>query len=157
MTTIYIGPYLVIPPSPQEKQQRQRSCESKCAAPNVGYSAKFCANCGGKVVETAVPVKVTEPLNIRSLADKWTDFMHCPEYGQNHRKGDIWLPNRRGSPGLTLSRGCEDVFTPVELASMHPAILQAEAEKQYGDFVDALKADFGIEPFWEVGIVAYTN
>jgi len=155
MTTIYIGPYLVIPPAPRKTMSRQRVCSNHCDTPAIARPAKFCGNCGGAVVEQEVPVEVVEPLPLRELADKWTDYMSRPEYGQNHPNGDIWLPNH-GGHGIRLGRGAEDGFAPLALAAIDGAAMLAKAQRYFDAFVSALKSDFGIEPVWEVGVVAYS-
>lgn len=159
MTTIYIGPYLVVPPSNQVTQQSHRQCSNQCDAPSISSSGKFCANCGGAITLAHDTVSKFEPIAIHKLADKWTDFMFCPEHGTRHPKGSIWLPNLKGSPGLHLSsdNAAGDVAEPIALSTMHPALLQAQAAAQYLTFVAALTLDFGIEPFWEVGIVTYAD
>lgn len=156
MTSIYIGPYLVIPPVTQTTHPLRRRCSNQCAAPALGSgtAAKYCANCGGLIVAETKPETRTKPLSLNALADKWTDYMYCPEYGQNHPKGDIWLPNH-GSHGVRVHRGAEDDFIPIRLSALDGAAMLEHAERAYGKFVEALKADFGIEPFWEVGVVAY--
>lgn len=154
MTTIYIGPYLVIPATPRLEKTLQRVCLKGCAAPAVARPAKFCGNCGAPIVEQEVPREVVAPLSISVLARKWTDYMTRPEYGQNHPNGDIWLPNHRGH-GMYLHRGAEDSFTPLSLASIDGTAMLRKAQVYYADFLAELKADFGIEPSWEVGIVAY--
>jgi hypothetical protein len=82
--------------------------------------------------------------------------MHCPEYGQNHPKGEMWLPNHSGH-GITLEPDTEDGFTPVLFSTIDGAAMLEKAQRFYGEFVDALKNDFDIEPRWEVGLVAYND
>jgi hypothetical protein len=156
MTTVYIGPYLVIPPTPRQTMSRERVCSKHCDAPAVARPAKFCGNCGGVVIEQDVPVEVVEPLPLDELPQKWTDYMSRPEYGQKHPKGDIWLPNQRGH-GIRLDRGSEDVFVPITLASIDGDAMLETAKRYYDGFLTALKADYGIEPVWEVGVVAWSN
>jgi hypothetical protein len=155
MTTIYIGPYLVIPAAPRASTVPTRECSNHCGAPAIDKPAKFCGNCGGAVLETKVPVVEVKPVPIQSLDRKWEDFMFSPEYGQRHPKGDMWLPNL-GGHGILLERGAEDSFTPVLLADLDSNAMLEKAQRAFGKLVEALKEDFGIEPFWEVGVVAYT-
>lgn len=155
MTRLYIGPYLVIPPTSRQVVTRERVCSNHCDAPAVALPAKFCGNCGAAIVEQEVPREVVAPLDIYALARKWTDYMSRPQYGQNHPNGDIWLPNHQGH-GIFLNRGAEDSFVPRELASIDSAAMVQKAQTYYAAFLAALKADFGIEPQWEVGIVAYS-
>lgn len=156
MTTIYIGPFLVIPKTPWSSTSRERVCSNHCAAPIVAKPAKFCANCGGEVLEPESPIEVTEPLPLHLLPRQWTDFMWRPEYGQHHPKGDIWLPNR-GNYGIKLSRGSEDVFTPRQLSTIDGQALLDKASRDHAEFVAAVTEQFDAKPFWEVGIVAYST
>lgn len=154
MTTIYIGPYMVIPAGPRQTVSRVRVCANHCDAPAIGRPAKFCGNCGAAVIEQDVPVEVVEPLPLRELADKWTDYVACPEYGRNHPRGHIWLPNH-GGHGIRLEDGAEDDFVPLALSDIDSVAMLAKAKRYYEAFVAALKADFNVETFWEVGVVAY--
>lgn len=156
MTTIFIGPYLVIPPRRVVSNKRERVCSNHCATPLIAKPSSFCANCGGAVLDLDVPVEEVKPLSIMDLDRKWEDFMFCPYYGQNHPKGDMWLPNR-GQHGMSFERGSEDAFIPVQLANIDGAGMLDKAQRAYEKFVDALKKDFDIEPFWEVGVVAYSS
>ena len=155
MTTVYIGPYLVIPPTPRQTTSLQRVCANRCDSPAIARPAKFCANCGGAVVEETVPVEVVGPLPIQALAMKWTDYVFRPEHGQRHPGGDMWLPNH-GGHGVSLSRGSEDTFAPLQLAALDGAAMLEKASVYYAGFLAALKADHGVEPRWEVGVVAYS-
>ncbi|MEX3983796.1 hypothetical protein AB4Y45_32960 [Paraburkholderia sp. EG287A] len=156
MTSFYIGPYLVVPPSLVKGSKPVRSCADNCSAPAVSKPAKFCGNCGGAVLEQDVPTEEVKTLPIRKLKGKWEDFMHCPEYGKNHPKGDIWLPNRY-EHGLTLEQDTEDGFRPVPLATLDGPAMLEKAQRYYGEFVEMLKTDFGVEAFWEVGVIAYAD
>jgi len=156
MTTIYIGPYLVIPPMATTRNAHTRECSNHCSAPLIDKPLKFCGHCGGAVVEKSEPVEEVKPLSIMELDRKWEDFMFCPYYGQNHPKGNMWLPNR-GNHGMSFEQGSEDEFTPMRLADIDGSAMLEKAQRAYEKFVDALKQDFGIEPFWEVGVVAYSS
>ncbi|MBK3780183.1 hypothetical protein G3A43_07925 [Paraburkholderia aspalathi] len=156
MTTFYIGPYLVIPPAPVKGTAHMRSCANNCAAPSISKTAKFCGNCGGAVLEQDVPTEVVKPLPISRLKGRWEDFMHCPEYGKNHPKGDIWLPNHN-EHGLTLEQDTEDGFRPVLFSSLDGMAMLEKAQREYGEFVDMLKNEFGVQAVWEVGIIAYAD
>lgn len=156
MTTIYVGPYLVVPAVKQTRISHERVCSNSCDAPAVNAPAKFCGNCGGAVLDKDVPVEEVKPLPIHALDRRWTDVMACPEYGQRHPKGSIWLPNR-GNHGMSFARGSEDVYTPVQLSAINADAMLLKAEKAHAAFVDMLKKDFGANPFWEVGIIAYAS
>lgn len=155
-TTTYIGPYLVIPPTPQSLVSTARVCAKGCTAPVITPSAKFCGNCGGSVIEQQVTTQTFAPLSISKLADAWVDFMWRPEYGQNHSKGDVWLPNHIGH-GITINRGAEDSFVPLVLATIEGAAMLQKASQYYHGFVQALKTDFGLQATWEVGVVVYSH
>ncbi|MBU9200236.1 hypothetical protein KTD31_02295 [Burkholderia multivorans] len=154
MTVTYIGPYLVIPPTKSVYMKPVRNCANHCSVPGIAPPARFCSNCGGAVLITETPVEEVKPLPITKLADSWTDWMFRPEYGQNHPRGDIWLPNR-GRHGLAFHRGDEDRFVPRALDTLDAAAMLAGAQLEFYPLVNALKRDFGIEAFWEVGIFAY--
>lgn len=156
MTTIYIGPYLVIPPTRMLTSRLNRACSNHCDKPAIESPARFCANCGGAVVEDYVPVDEVKTLSIVKLDHRWTDFMFRPYYGQHHPKGDMWLPNQ-GQHGMSFERGSEEDFVPVPLASIDGAAMLDKAQRAYEKFVEALKKDFGVEAFWEVGIIAYAD
>jgi hypothetical protein len=154
MTVIYVGPYLVIPPVRSVFTKPARSCANHCDAPVIAPPARFCGNCGGAVLTRDTPVEEVKPLRITRLADTWTDWMFCPEYGQNHPRGDVWLPNR-GQHGLAFHRGAEDRFVPRALETLDTAAMLTDVELEFYPFVNALRRDFGIDPLWEVGIFAY--
>jgi hypothetical protein len=156
MTTIYIGPYLVIPPAQLTSTARKRVCSNHCAKPAIERPAKFCSNCGGAVVDEAVVSEEVKPLPITKLDARWEDVMWRPEYGQRHPKGDIWLPNR-GRIGTTYGHGSEDSYKPLALTDVDSHAMLTKAQNQYDAFVTALRHDFGIAPFWEVGVIAYAN
>lgn len=154
MTTVYIGPYLVIPPLVWPTTKTARVCAGDCAHPVVSPRAKFCGNCGSEIRDTSTQVEELKPLPIHALADKWTDFMFCPPYGQLHPKGAIWLPNR-GRHGIKLDRGAEFEHVPLALTALDGPAMLENAERAYAAFVAALNADFNITPCWEVGLIAY--
>lgn len=154
MTIIYIGPYLVIPPTRVVSNKLERVCSNHCDKPAIARPAKFCANCGGAVAEQNVPIEEVKPLCISKLEGRWLDALARPEYGQRHPKGDVWLPNQ-GRHGIRLDRGSEDSFTPLLLADIDGEAMLKKAQSQYAEIVAALKADFGVEAFWEVGVMAY--
>jgi hypothetical protein len=155
-TTIYLGPYLVIPPTTMKSISPERECSNHCDAPAVYPPAKFCGNCGGAVSWVNAPIEEVKPLSIMELDRKWEDFMFRPEYGQRHPGGDMWLPNR-GKHGISFDRGSHESFTPVLLADLDGDAMLRKAQRDYGGFVSALKKDFGVDAFWEVGIVAYAS
>lgn len=151
---VYLGPYLVIPPSQHARMHTNRSCTNRCAMPAIGKSAKFCSSCGGAVLEEQKPVIERRPTSINQLPAEWTDFMFSPEYGQNHPLGDVWLPNQRGF-GLHIGRSDVDQFVPRPLENLDVDVMLAKATGHYSGLVQYLIDEFGVTPFWEVGVVAY--
>jgi hypothetical protein len=156
MTTVYVGPYLVIPAVKMKSISHERVCSNNCDAPAFNAPAKFCANCGGAIVDKDVPGEEVKPLPIFELDRRWTDVMSCPEYGQRHPKGSIWLPNR-SNYGFRFDRGSEDSYTPIQLSAIDADAMLQKAEGAHAAFVAMLQKDFGAKPFWEVGIIAYAS
>lgn len=151
MTTVYIGPYLVIPNQQQCGVDHHRQCINSC---DTDVTKNYCGECGHKIIIVETPRTIKCSPNIYDLADCWEDTMTCPTYGQNHPNGDVWLPNNRCA-GTRIYNGEESIFVPKQINSINVGKELINAQATYGAFVQAVKDTFKIDPVWEYGIFVY--
>lgn len=151
MTTVYIGPYLVIPNQQECGVNHHRQCINSC---DTDVTKNFCGECGHKIIIVETPRTIKCSPSIHDLDTCWDDTLYCPTYGQNHPNGDVWLPNNRGF-GTRIYNGEEDGFVPTPFSSINVEQELMNAKVNYGAFVQAVKDTFKIDPVWEYGIFVY--
>lgn len=151
---VYVGPYLVVPFQDSVKDHITQYCANHCNQPRVGNGAKFCSNCGGAIKSFTEHHREAAPLNIYKMADKWTDFMYSPSRCSSHPQGSIWIPNKAESPGrhIEVTQFIETECA-IPLSSIQSDEQLAVATAMYAEFVQAIRDDFQLEPFWEMGII----
>lgn len=153
---VYVGAYALVPHSLQDRVVGESRCSNLCGNTHIKASMRFCPSCGAPVEKGRTVVQTLRPTTPSSVKDSsLADECWVPESGQGNQR-TLWLPNHRGM-GTTYDGSHT---RPDALEDFNPRYFEdakLRFAERYAPLLAAVKAELGVEPIIQAGVVEYYN